>query len=79
MDNNQQTADQPASKPDLSTAIGGTTVSPGTTNLGVNEPGRMGSAPSPLSGSDVSMTDGPKAGGPIVTTEQGSVENATKP
>jgi hypothetical protein len=37
------------------------------------------SVQSPLSGSDVSMTTGQTFGGPIVSTEQGSVANATRP
>ena len=55
-------------------------VSPSVTNLGVNEPGTMGAGmQSPLSGSDVSMTTAQPFGGPIVSTEQGSVNNATRP
>lgn len=80
MDNNQQTASQPAGKPDLSAATSpdaGATAS--VTNLGVNDPGKMSGVQSPLTGANESMTTGAKAGGPIVSTEQGSVKNATRP
>ena len=82
MDNNQQTPDQAASKPEVTAATAPDhTASKPVTNLGVNEPKTMtgASVQSPLSGSDVSMTTGATFGGPIVSTEQGSVENATRP
>lgn len=82
MDNNQQTPSQAAGKPEISaqTAPDHGASAP-TTNLGVNEPKTMSGASvqSPLSGSDVSMTTGQTFGGPIVSTEQGSVDNATRP
>lgn len=82
MDNNQQTPDQAAAKP---TIVAETSpdhsASRPVTNLGVNEATTMGGASvqSPLTGSDVSMTTGQHFGGPIVSTEQGSVDNATRP
>ena len=82
MDNNQQTPDQPAAKPAVSAATAPDhVVSSPVTNLGVNEAKTMtgSSVQSPLSGSDVSMTTGQTFGGPIVSTEQGSVANATRP
>ena len=82
MDNNQQTPSQASGKPEViaQTAPGnGTTAS--VTNLNVNEPKTMtgASVQSPLSGADVSMTTAQTFGGPIVSTEQGSVANATRP
>lgn len=82
MDNNQQTPSQAAGKPEISAQTApdnGASVS--VTNLGVHEPKTMtgASVQSPLSGSDVSMTTGQTFGGPIVSTEQGSVDNATRP
>ena len=82
MDNNQQVADQVASKPEVTAATApGNVINPGVTNLGVNEPKTMSgsSVQSPLTGTDVSMTTGQTYGGPIVSTEQGSVQNATRP
>jgi hypothetical protein len=82
MDNNQQTPDQAASKPEVTAQTAPDhTASHAVTNLGVNEPKTLAGASvqSPLSGSDVSMTTGAAFGGPIVSTEQGSVENATRP
>ena len=82
MDNNQQAPSQAAGKPEISaqTAPGNGASSP-VTNLGVNSPKTLtvSSVQSPLSGSDVSMTTGQTFGGPIVSTEQGSVDNATRP
>ena len=82
MDNNQQTPSQPAGKPEVTAATApdhGASAS--VTNLGVNQAKTMegASVQSPLSGSDVSMTTGQNFGGPIVSTEQGSVANATRP
>lgn len=82
MDNNQQTPSQAAGKPEVTAQTApdhGASAS--VTNLGVNEPKTMSGASvqSPLSGSDVSMTTGQAFGGPIVSTEQGSVDNATRP
>ena len=82
MDNNQQAPDQAAAKPEVSAATSPDhTASASVTNLGVNEPKTLAgsSVQSPLSGSDVSMTTGAAFGGPIVSTEQGSVNNATRP
>jgi hypothetical protein len=82
MDNNQQTPDQAASKPEVASATSPDhTVAPTVTNLGVHEPKTMtgASVQSPLTGTDVSMTTGQTFGGPIVSTEQGSVDNATRP
>lgn len=82
MDNNQQTPDQAASKPEVTSVTSPDhTASASVTNLGVNEPKTLAgdSVQSPLSGADVSMTTGATYGGPIVSTEQGSVENATRP
>lgn len=82
MDNNQQTPDQVASKPEVNSAVAPDhTASRPVTNLGVNEPKTMAgnSVQSPLTGTDVSMTTGQTFGGPIVSTEQGSVDNATRP
>ena len=82
MDNNQQAPSQAASKPEISaqTAPDHTASKP-VTNLGVNEPKTLSgnSVQSPLTGTDVSMTTGQTYGGPIVSTEQGSVANATRP
>lgn len=82
MDNNQQTPSQAAGKPEVTAQTApdhGASAS--VTNLGVNEPKTMAGASvqSPLSGADVSMTTGQAFGGPIVSTEQGSVDNATRP
>lgn len=82
MDNNQQTASQAAGKPEISAATApdhGASAS--VTNLGVNEAKTMNgsSIQSPLTGANESMTTGPAFGGPIVSTEQGSVNNATRP
>jgi hypothetical protein len=82
MDNNQQTPSQASGKPEISAATApdhGASAS--VTNLGVNEPKTLAgsSVQSPLSGADVSMTTGQTFGGPIVSTEQGSVDNATRP
>lgn len=82
MDNNQQTPDQAAAKPAVTAATSPDhSAAASVTNLGVNEPKTMtgSSVQSPLSGSDVSMTTGATFGGPIVSTEQGSVNNATRP
>jgi hypothetical protein len=82
MDNNQQTPDQAAAKPEVSAATAPDHyASQSVTNLGVNEakPMQGASVQSPLSGADVSMTTGAAFGGPIVSTEQGSVNNATRP
>jgi hypothetical protein len=82
MDNNQQTPDQTAAKPEVSAATAPDHyASQAVTNLGVNEPSTLAGASvqSPLSGQDVSMTTGATFGGPIVSTEQGSVANATRP
>jgi hypothetical protein len=82
MDNNQQTPSQAASKPEVSAATApDNSASAKVTNLNVNEPKTMSGASvqSPLSGSDVSMTTAQTFGGPIVSTEQGSVNNATRP
>lgn len=82
MDNNQQTPDQPTSKPEVNSAVAPDHYSAKpATNLGVNEPKTMtgASVQSPLTGTDVSMTTGQTFGGPIVSTEQGSVDNATRP
>lgn len=82
MDNNQQTPSQAAAKPEISAATAPDHyASDPVTNLGVNEPKTMtgASVQSPLSGSDVSMTTGQTFGGPIVSTEQGSVSNETRP
>lgn len=82
MDNNQQSPSQASGKPEVSaqTAPGNGASAP-VTNLGVNEPKTMAgnSVQSPLTGTDVSMTTGQTFGGPIVSTEQGSVANATRP
>ena len=82
MDNNQQAPSQAAGKPDVTAQTApdhGASAS--VTNLGVNEPKTMAgsSVQSPLTGTDVSMTTGQNFGGPIVSTEQGSVANATRP
>ena len=82
MDNNQQTPSQASGKPEVSAQTApdhGASAS--VTNLGVNEPKTMAgnSVQSPLTGTDVSMTTGQTFGGPIVSTEQGSVANATRP
>ena len=82
MDNNQQTPSQAASKPEVTAQTApGNGVSASVTNLGIHEPKTMegASVQSPLSGSDVSMTTSQPFGGPIVSTEQGSVANATRP
>ena len=82
MDNNQQTQYQVSSKPEVTAATApGHGVKAPVTNLNVNEPKTMtgASVQSPLSGSDVSMTTAQTFGGPIVSTEQGSVANATRP
>ena len=82
MDNNQQTPDQAAAQPEVtSVSAPDHYASQAVTNLGVNEakPMQGASVQSPLSGADVSMTTGATYGGPIVSTEQGSVENATRP
>ena len=81
IDNNQQTPDQPAGKPEVTSVTSPDhTASVSVTNLGVNEPSVMGgSIQSPLTGANESMTTGAAFGGPIVSTEQGSVENATRP
>jgi len=82
MDNNQQTPDQAAANPEVTAATSPDhQASAPVTNLGVNEPKTLAGASvqSPLSGADVSMTTGAAFGGPIVSTEQGSVENATRP
>lgn len=82
MDNNQQTPDQAAAKPAIvaETAPDHSASRP-VTNLGVNEPKTMegASVQSPLTGANESMTTGAVFGGPIVSTEQGSVNNATRP
>jgi hypothetical protein len=82
MDNNQQTPSQASTKPEVTAATApdhGASAS--VTNLGIHEPKTMtgASVQSPLSGSDVSMTTGQAFGGPIVSTEQGSVNNETRP
>jgi hypothetical protein len=82
MDNNQQTPSQAASKPEISAATApdhGASAS--VTNLGLHEPKIMSGASvqSPLTGANESMTTGAAFGGPIVSTEQGSVNNATRP
>ena len=82
MDNNQQTPSQAAGKPEVSAQTSPDhTASHAVTNLGVNEPKTMtgASVQSPLTGANESMTTGAAFGGPIVSTEQGSVENATRP
>ena len=82
MDNNQQTPSQASGKPEVTAQTApGSSVSQAVTNLNVNEPKTMtgASVQSPLSGSDVSMTTSQPFGGPIVSTEQGSVANATRP
>lgn len=80
MDNNQQTPSQPASKPEVTSVVPEATITPSVTNLGIHEPKVMGgSIQSPLTGANESMTTGAAFGGPIVSTEQGSVENATRP
>ena len=82
MDNNQQTPDQVASKPVVVAETSpNNQASASVTNLGVNEakPMNGASVQSPLTGADVSLTTGAAFGGPIVSTEQGSVENATRP
>lgn len=82
MDNNQQTASQAAGKPEVTSVTAPDhTASHAVTNLGVNEPKTMtgASVQSPLTGANESMTTGAAFGGPIVSTEQGSVENATRP
>lgn len=82
MDNNQQAPSQAAGKPEISAQTApdhGASAS--VTNLGVNEPKTMqgSSVQSPLTGANESMTTGATFGGPIVSTEQGSVNNATRP
>ena len=82
MDNNQQIQGVPASKPEVSAATSPDhTAAASVTNLNLNEPSTMagGSVQSPFTGGDVSMTTGQPFGGPIVSTEQGSVGNATRP
>jgi len=81
MDNNQQTPDQAAAKPEVAAATAPDQyASQSVTNLGVNEAKPMGGGiQSPLTGANESMTTGPAFGGPIVSTEQGSVANATRP
>jgi hypothetical protein len=82
MDNNQQTPDQASSKPEVtSVSAPANAGSPAVTNLGIHEPKTMtgASVQSPLTGANESMTTGPAFGGPIVSTEQGSVANATRP
>ena len=82
MDNNQQTPSQAAGKPEVTAQTAPDhTVSAPVTNLGVNQAKTMtgASVQSPLTGTDVSMTTGQAFGGPIVSTEQGSVANATRP
>lgn len=82
MDNNQQTPTQAATKPEVTAQTAPDhTVSAPVTNLNVNEPKTMtgASVQSPLTGTDVSMTTAQTFGGPIVSTEQGSVANATRP
>jgi len=82
MDNNQQAPSQAAGKPEVTAATApdhGASAS--VTNLGVNEPKTLAGASvqSPLTGANESMTTGAAFGGPIVSTEQGSVNNATRP
>jgi hypothetical protein len=81
MDNNQQTPSQAAGKPEVTAQTSPDhTAAAAVTNLGVNEPKvQGGSVQSPFTGQDVSMTTGAAFGGPIVSTEQGSVNNATRP
>jgi len=82
MDNNQQVASQPSVKPEVSNqTLSPTLNSANITNLGVNEPKTMtgNSVASPLTGADVSMTTAQPYGGPIVSTEQGKVNNQTGP
>jgi hypothetical protein len=82
MDNNQQTPSQATGKPEVTAQTAPDhSASASVTNLNVNEPKTMtgASVQSPLSGSDVSMTTGQAFGGPIVSTEQGSVANVTRP
>lgn len=81
MDNNSQIADQPAAKPEIAPAtLPNNVINPGVTNIGLNEPKTLsGGMQSPFTGADVSMTTGQPFGGPIVSTEQGSVGNVTKP
>jgi len=77
MDNNQQVAGSGTEQPSASTPVteqagpDGGTSSASTTNLGVNNPTKIG-APSAFTGKDVSMTTGQYAGGNITTTEVGS-------
>ena len=81
MDNNQQSPSQASSKPEVAAQTAPNNApSASVTNLGVNEPKVLGgSVQSPLTGENVSMTTGAAFGGPIVSTEQGSVANATRP
>jgi hypothetical protein len=82
MDNNQQTPSQAAGKPEVTSASSpNSAAAHAVTNLGVHEPKIMSGASvqSPLTGANESMTTGAAFGGPIVSTEQGSVNNATRP
>lgn len=77
MDNNQQVTGSGTEQPSASTPVteqagpDGGNVSTPTTNLGVNNPTKIG-APSAFTGKDVSMTTPQYAGGNITTTEVGS-------
>ncbi len=77
MDNNQQTKEggitQPASSQHVAEAAGPEVAISAfpKTDLGVNSPSIV-NVPSPLTGSDVSMTTPQYAGGNITTTEVGS-------
>jgi hypothetical protein len=81
MDNNQQVGSQPAGSPEVGTVTApGNVINPGVTNLNLNEAKTLsGGMQSPFTGADVSMTTGQAFGGPIVSTEQGSVNNVTRP
>ena len=92
-DNNQQLPDaqQPSARPNVTSEVGPTNADTynlnsrplwdrgyEAVNLGTNEPKTM-SGGSPFGGSNVSMTTGQPYGGPVISTEQGTVNNETRP
>ena len=77
MDNNQQGKEGGVDQPSAATTVveqagpEASLTSPGTTDLGVNNAGKL-SVGTPFTGKDVSMTTPQNAGGAIASTESGS-------
>ena len=78
MNGNSKISQQEGSHPAESTVFAPMEISRTVTDLGIAEPKTINVA-SPITGPNVSMTVNTPYGGPIVSLEQGSVNNVTGP